>query len=297
MPLKRTFDDLTDDDGSLGDDEGEADYSSVTDVNRSSNSPVPHLPLPTNDDDLETLERKMAAFADVVRKGESLAEHTGFQYPTDAGKVALSFAKMTMSAEEKMWYKAWKGGSFIPTAIPFAQMKIKIDPTKKGRLEQEEEEEEETAAILCILYKISAITTDQAREWKRRVGKWKEQKALRSLYRAIELVERQKVHLSEKTNGIFGLTQDEVVELRTAKKLVTLATKRVVEVITQAEHSIQGLKEDGIEIESSNIPRLLEDIRQLCRETHRHCRAVQERVAALRAKTALGKNKRARLNL
>ena len=294
MPPKRTFDDLTDDDGSLGDDEGATDSSEAEAVNPSFDSPVPHLPLPTSDDDLETLEKKMAAFADVVKKGESLAERAGFQCTADATKDAETVATMSMSAEEKMWYGAWKDGSFKPTPVPFAQMKNKSDTVKKGALK---EAEEEMATILSIMYKTPEITTAQTREWEYRVGKWKQHRALTSLYRAIDLVERQKVALTEMTNGVPDLTQDDLDELQTAKKIVTLATNRVTEVITQAKHSIQALKEDGIKIESSNIPHLFADIRHLGREIGGHSRPIQERLATLRAKTTMGKKKRAKMDL
>ena len=68
------------------------------------------LALPKPTDDLESTANKLAALADTVKQGNSLALFTGLEMATPHTRDAETIARSQMSAQERQAYDAWKEG-------------------------------------------------------------------------------------------------------------------------------------------------------------------------------------------
>lgn len=68
------------------------------------------LPLPSREDDLETILSKVRALSEAVQKGQSLALRTGQHLSEHAAdrRDAERVARSTMTIQERQSYDAWK---------------------------------------------------------------------------------------------------------------------------------------------------------------------------------------------
>lgn len=74
--------------------------------------PTLPLALPSPTDDLETSATKLAALADTVQQGNSLALFTGLQGVTPHTRDAETRARAQMPIEERQAYDGWKEGRY-----------------------------------------------------------------------------------------------------------------------------------------------------------------------------------------
>ena len=78
--------------------------------------PIAVLPLPTEDDDLMTLNAKLSSYLYVVHVGNSIAAATGLIHSVPTHESSESRAIHKMRPHEREYCEAWKARS--PLSLP-----------------------------------------------------------------------------------------------------------------------------------------------------------------------------------
>ncbi|KAJ5683409.1 hypothetical protein N7462_006574 [Penicillium macrosclerotiorum] len=196
------------------------------------------LPIPTDEDDLETTASKLHDLADVVSGGNSLALTSG-QTATHQNN-AEDFAKERMRPSELMQYEAWKEQS---VSLPAFNWVAHVKPVPPGALKTFSQR----AVAMTTIWKGYTATPENA------VWLTDNYPYLLPLVKAVTKVVNAQSHL-EKHNPFAGLNAREVIEIQalhlinlTAEKNLARERARVRDLMESVHQSLAVIR-DRLEI-------------------------------------------------
>lgn len=191
-------------------------------------------PIPEIDDDLETTATKLKDLASVVQKGNSLALWTGLKAATPQPRSdAETNARMQMTPSERQAYDAWKEGKYqipefewtgnvavVPNGVQslkkFEKRAVAMDiiwgwrPLSQPEREEDKEKEGSSG--------VTARATPENASWLT----FNMPATLPLIQAVVRVLNAEK---QAQQNPHAGLSEMEVVEMETARKIVATAER------------------------------------------------------------------------
>jgi hypothetical protein len=192
----------------------------------------PVLRFPEVGDDLDTITDKMKLAGDIVRKGESVAVHTGYRYT--ATKVAVE----QMDPAERRQYEIWKNGHRLPSLdkvtnrLPLPKSSLTQQPNPNTvKLYQDR------AKALDIMYKTSGHTGENVAYFQ------KTYKDAIPLVKAVTRVYKANRHRHPDMDW-EQLSPDELAEYETLQAMTTAGDAALKAWIVKMDEACRSLEEN-----------------------------------------------------
>ncbi|ODM16468.1 hypothetical protein SI65_07975 [Aspergillus cristatus] len=191
-------------------------------------------PIPEIDDDLETTATKLKDLASVVQKGNSLALWTGLKVATPQPRSdAETNARMQMTPSERQAYDAWKEGKY---QIPEFEWTGNVAVVPNGA--QSLKKFEKRAVAMDIIWGWRPLSQPEREEDKEKEGSsgvstratpenasWLTFNMPATLPLIQAVVRVLNAEKQAQQNPHAGLSEMEVVEMETARKIVAAAER------------------------------------------------------------------------
>lgn len=164
-----------------------------------------------------TVAAKMEALVGVVNDGKSIAVATGFAGAREQVRDSELMARMSMGPRELQQYQAWKDGVFMP-GFDWVHNRDNVPGGVNSQRRFAE-----SAQAMATIFNVKQVAPENA-AWL-----YKHMSYAIPLVKAHIRVARAEKHM-RRGGGTEGANWMELAEAETARKAVTVSTKRVSEV-------------------------------------------------------------------